>query len=549
MSFDSKSGVLKRMRTQCADILQSMSTAWRPPPGPQVTPGRSEGALEALAADLLNEGIGMWLADSGRIVEAIVKIEQSWALRQLPETAIQLGVMYDLVNRHGDALAIYRQAVHRFPDHPRLRHEAGITLLRHGQPRDIKDFFHSVLRIDPTDLFAKLVMEMLDKYPCWVSSLASAIKVRHDGKTVYTLACSIWGDSFASDFIRYLCAVLLAPKNLPALALCHPVVFAIFTTAEIERRLRADPQFQKLATYAAVQFIHYDAHLVDYREQMQRHYGDALGPYYSRTCKFLLFSCAHYAALAAAHDLDSVVVSLCADTILSDGVLTGIADLMTKDVDIVSFWGYRLHGKESREIVDSFRRADGSLSVPANAVARLFIDHAPDAYLVDSKNFTSVPENLCWRVGNDALLVHASHYHPIGIRPSALKLPLELTIDPIDSRFLDKQSFDPNRHHFIRDLSLASINLEDGEEDGGSPRESRTMSVRDVGRWLWQVWAPWRERNLKAPILISPGPPSPETEAVRSEAQATVDAIIQTVSALEEGNRPRKTWCVRPSAD
>jgi hypothetical protein len=548
MSFDSKSGVLRRMRIRCADILQSMHTAWRRPPVPRVTLGRSEGALEALAADLLTEGIAMWLADSGRIVEAIIKIEQSWALRQLPETAIQLGVMYDLVNRHGDALAIYRQAFHRFPDHPRLRHEAGITLLRHGQPQDVSDFIASLRRHDPDDIFARFASEMLERYPTWVRSLSSAIKSGPQDRSAVILTGAVWGEPFTTNFLQYLCASLLAPGNLPALAERHEVHWAIFTTAENEARMKADPIFMQLLEFATIHFFRYESQWTRYGDTMKKHYGPELGPYYGRTCKFMMFSCAHYVALAAGRDFDCTVINLCADMVFDDRILTTLADLM-KENDVVGFNGFRVDAAVAHStIARRFRDERGRIAMPASEFTELFIQHIPDAYFADSPYFTSFPEIVCWRAGPSAVVVHATHYHPICIRPSALALPLELSIDPVDSRFLDRRFFDRDRIHFVRDMSLACMALEEIQGFEHKSQEPRTLTPEELGRWLWQLWGPWRAAKVRLPICVTAGPLPPNWQQVLQDSQSIIAKAIAMAEALEEENRGRKSWFMRPNA-
>jgi hypothetical protein len=239
-----------------------------------------------LATRLEDDGVRLWASEPRRIIEAIAKVETSWALKQTPEQAIQLGVMYDLVNRHQDALATYRDAFHRFPHHPRLRHEAGIKLLRHGQPQDVRNFFASVLAIDPSDAFATLVSDMLEHYPGWIRLLSDAI--RRDQRPSVLIACPVWGEPFATDFIRYLCASLLSPNNLHALAHQYSIHFAIFTTAETELRMRQDALFTELMSLGTTHFVHYPDRWVRYHQTMRQHYGSELGPYYSNNCKFLL---------------------------------------------------------------------------------------------------------------------------------------------------------------------------------------------------------------------------------------------------------------------
>lgn len=503
--------------------------------------------LEALAQVLRDEGATMWMANPHQIVEAIVKVEQSWALRRNPDTAVQLGVMYDLVNRHQDALSVYCEAFHLFPEHPRLRHEASIKLLRHGQPDDIRAFFESVLRFDPEDVFAQFVSQMIKEYPSWVEALTTAMTAPHEKRDVYTLACAVWGEPFTTHFVRDLCAALLSPNNLPAFAKHHSIHFAIFTTAEIETRLRNDPIFIQLSSYAAIHFILYDPKWLQYKETMKHHYGTDLGLYYSRTCKFLLFSCAHYASLAAGRRIDSNVVPLCAGSTLSDGALPAMSDVMAKNIDVIAFCGFNLTEKTARPVIEqNFRDQTGSLSIPPQAFAKLFADHMPEQYFVDSPNFSSFPINLCWRVGPNALLVHATHYHAICIRPAALALPFELTIDPVDSRFLDRRIFDKDRIHFVQDLSITAFNLDGGAEADAKTEQPGRMSVPAVGRWLWQVWGPWRASAFGSQIAIVDGPLPAGWHEMRKQAQDTADQISRVAEDLEEGNRRRKHWKLGP---
>ncbi len=46
-----------------------------------------------------------------------------------------------------------------------------------------------------------------------------------------------------------------------------------------------------------------------------------------------------------------------------------------------------------------------------------------------------------------------NHYHPFVLRPKAFEHPLRLSIDPVDSRFLDRTFFDMSRIHLVHDAS------------------------------------------------------------------------------------------------
>ena len=309
-------------------------------------------ATDFVATQLLREGSALWSSDPHRVQEAIDKVEQAWALTRDPEIAIQLATMYDRANRNDDALVVLRQAFRRNPDHALLRHHAAITLLRHGAPDDIRDFFESVLKVDAQDAFARFVMTLLDRYDGWVAQLASSIERKRDGRQPFVISLPVWGETHSAYCERFFCASLLSPNNLPALARSHSIHIAVFTTAESEQALRAKPLFCRLEEHATVDFIHYPAELVDYRAAMQACYGDekvhysenSLAFYYERNCKFALMSCAHYVALAAGRATDAFVSCLVADLALNDGALLAMADRMS-NADAVLAHAIQMHGK------------------------------------------------------------------------------------------------------------------------------------------------------------------------------------------------------------
>src|ERR1044071_8224023 len=207
-------------------------------------------AAEAVAARLWREATELWSASPHRVQEAIDKVEQAWALTRDPEIAIQLATMYDRANRNDDALAVLRQAFRRSPDHALLRHHAAITLLRHGTPGDIRDFFESVLEVDAQDAFARFVMTLLDRYDAWVAQLAASIERKRDGRQPFVITLPVWGETHSAYCERFFCASLLSPNNLPALARDHSIHIAVFTTAECEEGLRAKPLFRRLEDHA-----------------------------------------------------------------------------------------------------------------------------------------------------------------------------------------------------------------------------------------------------------------------------------------------------------
>src|SRR5260370_36794991 len=163
-----------------------------------------------LAKGLLKEANRAGADDPRRIHEQIEKIEQAWTLTRDPRIAIQLATTYDRINRNEDALVVLRQAFRQDPRHPLLRHHAAITLLRHGAETDIRDFFASVLKLDPDDAFAQFVTSLLESYDVWAEELVSSIDRQRDGRRPFIISCPVWGQPFAVNFAHYIRAALLA---------------------------------------------------------------------------------------------------------------------------------------------------------------------------------------------------------------------------------------------------------------------------------------------------------------------------------------------------
>src|SRR5260370_9125134 len=142
------SGQVKRpsVRAHVSSLLQKQA-AGRVEDGKDGWPWRS--ASTFVAKGLLKEAKRAGADDPRRIHEQIEKIEQAWTLTHDPRIAIRLATTCDRVNRNEDAPVVLREAFHRDPRHPLVRHHAAINLLRHGAEPDIRDFFPSGLKMDP----------------------------------------------------------------------------------------------------------------------------------------------------------------------------------------------------------------------------------------------------------------------------------------------------------------------------------------------------------------------------------------------------------------
>lgn len=520
---------------------------------------RLQGAMarrsrERVARGLLLEANRIWSETPLRIDEAIDRAEQAWALARTPEIAVQLATMYDQANLNQRALVVLREAFRRHPDDPLVRHHAAITLLRHGRADDIRDFFESVQAIDPTDAFAHYTLVLLARFETWVATLAEAVRGGPQDRPPFIIACPVWGQPFADNFVRYLCAALLAPDNLPRLAERFAVHFAIFTTAETESHLRGDPLFERLQRSATVHFMRYEEDDVRYGRVMEARYGAtpvfyserSLAFYYARTCKFLLMSCAHYVALAAGRKVDALVSCQVADTLLSDGALLRTADLLTGAADAVLLNGLQFEGPTIRaELEARCRQSDGSLRLrPADCTA-LIVRHLPEFNFVTPGGRPRIALRVGWRVGDQAVLLHGNHFHPIGLRPKALGHPLHLSIDPVDSRFMDRSAVPWERIHVVGDESIVGLSIEDGPPEEQLVTRDGGLTTDAAGFWLWGYWGRLRGRLFGVPVRFGTATPDQWARA-DATAAAIVGPIVERATGLEARHAAAARWRLSP---
>jgi hypothetical protein len=506
-------------------------------------------ATDFVAKRLHQEANRLWSERPHEVAEAIDKVEQVWALAHDPDVAVQLATMYDKANRNGDSLVLLRDAFRRDPYHALVRHHAAITLLRHGEARDIRDFFESVVAIDPGDAFARFTLSLLDRYRPWIDRLAASIEAARDGRQPFIIACPVWGQPFADHFVRYLCAALLSSNNLPGLARrCAPHL-VIFTTAETAAYLQADALFRRLGEHATIHFMQYADEDVRFGQAMEACYGEMgvyyskrpLAFYYARHCKFLMMSCAHYVALAAGRQTDAFVSCQVADTILNDGSLGVIAQKLAGPADAVLINSIALDGAVIRAAFDRHRRPDGVLEISSADCTRIVVEHLPAYNFADEQDRPHIPLRVCWRVGPEAVLVHGNHYHPMGLRPRAFDHPLHLSTDPVDSRFVDRSSLAPGRIHLVQDASIVGLSIEDGPLEEQLVGAEASLSVADVAFWLWGYWGRLRGALFRTPLRFGSASPQ-QWETAEAKALAVIDAMVARASAFEDDRQKRQSW-------
>jgi tetratricopeptide (TPR) repeat protein len=515
----------------------SLAQAAEPPPQAPLVAN-----AVALGNTHYNEAVALFEKDKRNVVPAIQLLEKARAFHDAPQISIKLAEMQLFAHRPQDASATYLKAFHAHPENRDIWYYAGIHLLRHGEAEDVLDLYGSILKMDPDYPLARFFTKLYEDFPEYVRTLTESIRAADgksgaQGKRKHVIGFAIWGRRYVEVFLKYTLSALLAPGNLPNLAALRDVHLVIFTTRNDAAALESSEIYRAAANFCNFHLIFYDPLLVEISRARN----------WPIKChaQFGLMSGAHYAILECARRLDLDASLLGGDNIVNDAFLSNLAKILDGDVSAVGCAGFRVPTDKAFDLIDRrYRSADGTISIPSNEFSRLLMECLPEAFFVDSKNFTRFPLFLCWRVGKEGMLVHANHYHPYAIRGSYLREIKTPCIDPIDGMFILRYLTDINKMHLVSNSDITVVDA------GENPLVvaphligPNTFAVEDVGLWLWMYYDRLRSNYFMNCIRFEFGNVTSK-QLLQSEktAKKTVADILEHTETLEQQNHALKSW-------
>lgn len=498
--------------------------------------------VSSLAADLSRAAWDKYNEQEYRFIEhGIELMEQAWTLSGTAEDACRLGLMYERANRNDDSIAVYRRAFRAHPEDERLRYQTAIQVLRHGRKGEARAFLSRLLAIDPKHAFASYALASFRNFDRYAEQIHASVRSSDMQHQPFFIVASVWGASYVAEFLRFTCASLLASGNLPALRGRLSPHILLFTTAESEREIRSNPIFERLCEHATCHFFHFDNQTLNGTQAVQSYFGESLGNDYAVNCKFLMFSSAHYAALEAGRRLDALVMPLGGDNVVNSTALSAIATAMEGDVDAVAVTGFRLEKKSVVDHVEAaHRREGGVLEISSGDYGALLAKFIPENNFVDSARFTHFPLILCWRVGDGGVLVHSNHYHPVCIRARGLDGPVDLTIDPVDGRFMHRNLPARHRIHVVGDTSVVLSDW--GDNPLVVAPSTRGPSKQEISLWLWMYWDSLRETYFRAPLRIGERVDAEAWAQAERHAAAFVDEVVAESLRRQASNVSNDAW-------
>jgi tetratricopeptide (TPR) repeat protein len=446
--------------------------------------------------------------------------------RGLIASSLALASIFHRQHRQAEAKAHFRRAFDLDPENPAMQNDIGENLARHGTRAEILEYFNRVLEVNPESQMARFILGVHDGFPDQVARLEEAFRAAPQGspgKRRILVVLPIWGRDHVDIFLRYTLPLLLEPGNLPALARDFDLFFPVFTTKEDEARLRGDANFARLERLAHLHFIHYAGAWMSFT--------------WHQVGRFQLMSLTHYAALECARRVDTDVVLVFPDNLVSENFYGNLARALKEDFGAVVCPGFRLEAGSLLSAVDrDYRSPDGRIAIPPAGIARLLIDHLDESWFVDSSRFAISPFFLCWRVEGGGFVARATHLQPYAIRARHLNKALAPKIDPLDAQFLVRHLDEAGKATIRRLMGVEMCALDAGESPSLDPQpiegENR-FDERTFARFLHTYDSPLHRDHIRLPIRVGTAPSGEAWERVERESAEAMERTFALIDAFE----------------
>jgi hypothetical protein len=223
------------------------------------------------------------------------------------------------------------------------------------------------------------------------------------GPTSVRPMMAVWGETYTRLLTELALPALLADGNLPALAREFPCVFRFHTTPTDGKRICESPVYQRLASIMPTEFVPLD--------------------WQSHSNKYAAMSAAHAAELRASSMKNAASLFLIPDNIWADGSLATVVGALRAGKRAVFHAAVRVTAETAIPAIRrQYRRAASpAMAIPARQLVQLALDHMhPSARRVfwDAPDFSAYPSNVCWRAGDEGMVVRGFHLHPLMVFPT-----------------------------------------------------------------------------------------------------------------------------------
>lgn len=320
----------------------------------------------------------------------------------------------------------------------------------------------------------------------------------------------VWGREYTRCFLNVCLPSLLAPGNIPSLKSDGQCIYSIYTTPDDLRVIQNSSAFELLRRCLPV-FFHPIRQKVD-----------------QTTNQYFVQSDCYRRGIRTADKADAGIIFINADVVVADGGIRALTRILTSGKRAILALGIRLNKNAvaARLLEHHSSSAGAVISIKPRELAALAlpnIHQITKAHLFHGEGEDLHPAGLFWRVGDEGLLAHCFHLHPLVVCPTVKNAPFSVTID---EDYLMASCPDKNDHYIIQD-SDEFLACELTDENRQIPAIPRTSNLREIAKWAYSNANTSHRELIRHAIKIHAGQSDlhawSETER---EAQKVVDEVL-----------------------
>jgi hypothetical protein len=325
----------------------------------------------------------------------------------------------------------------------------------------------------------------------------------------YHFLTPVWGKAYTKTYLELVMPAQLSAGNLRAFAGDPLSRYVIYTTEADAETIRASQVFQGLnAVIPAV------IEIIDH---------EIVVPHDSMSICFRK-------GIADALAVDAAVVFLTPDLIFADGSFAALKRLCESGHDVIYNPGMRTIKQGVTRALLSKYEADGIITVGPRDLMRIALDNIhqlSDSSWWEEGEGDLIPAVLYWRVGEDGILSHNFHLHPLLVRAQR-KNPI--FFGTVDDDYVVAACPDALRDYVVED-SDEILMIEVSDASRFFVTGFRKGSVEDVSDWAEQ-FANNRHRALfPIPVRMHAGITDPVAwKAAERRAEPVVAQIRQRMA-------------------
>jgi hypothetical protein len=251
----------------------------------------------------------------------------------------------------------------------------------------------------------------------------------------------IWGDYHTDTFLTGSLPTQISEQNFSKSTMCEQSRYIIYTTKDSHTKISTNESFKTLQSLIRVDFYFIE---------------EIFDNFYSTNNQYLQMSSCHNHGIALANKNNAACAFWAPDHLYADGCVRNIKKLLEKNKKVIFAAGIRTNRDEILYQLNNIFSQKVSTTISPRELVKLTLENLHENIALSSfweeKNATKknplLPSNLFWPVGNDGIVCHAFHLHPLVIFPEKKNCEIKITVD---ADYVEKSCPDFSKHHIVQD--------------------------------------------------------------------------------------------------